>query len=406
MNFQKKLLQLLSGSIVLQAISMLAQPLLTRMYTPGDYGLFASMQAIVGIYSVVGCLCFDRAIVIAEKRSEAIKLVKLSMFLLLVNSILFLLICLPFFWRMLFNTDFSYLKWLLLFFWTLTSGINVIFINYHNRLAQYKKLSLRQIKSGILGLLSQVIFGFCHFGIFGLAFGGLLNVLYSLKLLYVKVVLFKINILKQLKFVFSKYIHFPKFQLPSVFLETVSMQIVVLLINKELGSYIAGQYALAYKLLAVPLTVVGSAFSVAFYREFNIKFKSGDKPLLFVYKNWILLTVIGLIPCAIVLIYAEKFFPLIFGEHWKMAGWFAKYLCLMTFIMLITSPTSTAFIVMGSQHFQFAFSIYVFFARIFSVYIMKSSMLSGLLFLIISEVIGMLVYNLMIIIVLRGVVRE
>lgn len=79
-----------------------------------------------------------------------------------------------------------------------------------------------------------------------------------------------------------------------------------------------------------------------------------------------------------------------------MAGWFAQYLSIMSFIMLISSPTSTALIVIGLQKYQIVFCVYVLIIRTAFVFLMQYNLLMGLIGFISFEIIGILAYNILI----------
>ena len=384
----------MSGSIILQIISICCQPFLTRLYTPQDYGVFSIMQSVVAIYCVVGGLCYDRVIVITKYRTHARAVLQLTMFLYLIcGGFLSILLLIPSIWYTLFNLDFTFQLWWIFIVWLICSGLLVGIVAFHNREGNFNELSIRQVKSGITSLITQLVFGSLKFSLVGLMAGVVFNVLYSIKLLYqVKYFncSYKFNVLKSILRTYSK---FPKYQLPSVILETLSLQSVVILINKLLSSNIAGQYALANKMLAIPLTIVGSAFATVFYREFAIRYNNKDKPKEFLVSIWVKLFLIGILPCGFVFLFSEKLFVIFFGLNWILAGWFAKYLCLMTFFMLISSPTSTAFIIMGLHKYQLYFSLIIFITRIIAVFIMSLSLFYGVMFLIITEIIALIIYN-------------
>ena len=46
-DFIQNVVKLMTGTIIVQLIAFLSQPIITRIYSPHDYGIFATIQAII-----------------------------------------------------------------------------------------------------------------------------------------------------------------------------------------------------------------------------------------------------------------------------------------------------------------------------------------------------------------------
>jgi len=62
-DFKKNVLTLMAGTTIAQAIPIAISPILTRLYTPEEFGLFALFLAIVSIFGVVATMRYEMAIV-------------------------------------------------------------------------------------------------------------------------------------------------------------------------------------------------------------------------------------------------------------------------------------------------------------------------------------------------------
>lgn len=62
-----------------QALTILALPVLTRLYSPEDFSLLAVYVAILGILTVVACLRFEIAIPLPEQDEEGAHLLVLAL---------------------------------------------------------------------------------------------------------------------------------------------------------------------------------------------------------------------------------------------------------------------------------------------------------------------------------------
>src|SRR3954454_20274925 len=59
------------GGALGQGMIVLVSPLLTRLYTPADFGVFAVFTALVLMLSVVATLRLETAVVLPERDEEA-----------------------------------------------------------------------------------------------------------------------------------------------------------------------------------------------------------------------------------------------------------------------------------------------------------------------------------------------
>src|SRR5699024_264533 len=89
--FIRNVVVLASGTAAAQMISMLLSPVITRLYGPEAYGLMGTFMAIITIMGPIAALTYPIAIVLPKKDSDARGLIKLS---LLITSIISILVAL------------------------------------------------------------------------------------------------------------------------------------------------------------------------------------------------------------------------------------------------------------------------------------------------------------------------
>ena len=85
---------LASGAALAQALPLLFAPLLTRLYTPADFGVLAVFVAWLSNLAVVATARYDMAVVLPSDDADAARLMRLA---LLINTALCAL-CLLLFW--------------------------------------------------------------------------------------------------------------------------------------------------------------------------------------------------------------------------------------------------------------------------------------------------------------------
>jgi len=87
-SFARDVFKLASGAAFAQLLSMLATPILTRLYAPDAFGILAVFLSIIAVPGEIACLGYDRAIVLPEKDEEAANLLVTSLgFVALVTGL-------------------------------------------------------------------------------------------------------------------------------------------------------------------------------------------------------------------------------------------------------------------------------------------------------------------------------
>ena len=82
------------GTGLAQLINIGSAPLLSRLYSPKDFGILAIFLAVVGISSTLVTLRYETAILIPKSKKDSANIVAMSIFLAVVGSILLMLISL------------------------------------------------------------------------------------------------------------------------------------------------------------------------------------------------------------------------------------------------------------------------------------------------------------------------
>ncbi len=66
-EFSRNVLTLMTSTTIAQAIPLAISPILTRLYTPSDFGIFALYMSISSIISVVVTGRYELAIMLPKK---------------------------------------------------------------------------------------------------------------------------------------------------------------------------------------------------------------------------------------------------------------------------------------------------------------------------------------------------
>jgi O-antigen/teichoic acid export membrane protein len=396
-HFARNVTTLTFGTTFAQGIAIASTPILSRLYSPEEFGSLAVFLAVSGIVATTITLRYETAILLPKDNNEATVLVLLSGALTILLGVLIGIVAwlLPESAKAVLGVSILS-EWLLL---AVLCGISTALISvgssWYNRQRDYKKISwLRIIQSGILAL------GGILLGLWGFSSGLILAQIVA-GLTVSILVIFNLRALRAhgSSYLFCKvanqYQSTPKYLLPTAFLDVVTMQLPVILITRWFGSEAAGQFSMAWKILALPLTLVGSAVGQVFIQRFAEVWPDAKAAKRLLLQTWKALALVGLLPTAFIMLFGERLFSIIFGDVWSEAGRIATVIAPMLFAMLISSPTSGTFLVLGLQKYSLIFGIFVLIYRPICIWIgfLKNDLIYGLLLLIFLEVIQMSLYQ-------------
>ena len=354
-EFSRNVLTLMTGTTIAQAIPIAISPILTRLYTPEDFGVFALYMSIASIISVIATGQYELAIMLPKKDEDALNIVALSITIsFFVSFISFLIV---FFFNsqitaLLGNSEIS--NWLYFIpISVLLTGIYQSFNYWSNRRKQYKRLSTsRVIQSGTTAT-TNLGMGFAGFGSSGLILGGVLgqgmgtSVLGRLILKEDRDKLKSIKIVKM--FALSKrYLNFPKITLPHSVFSTMTGQLPIFIISYYFSSRETGFYSFAYKIVMLPIGLISNAYYQVFFESFS-KEQYKERFLKQKFKQ---INIIFL-PLFILLWFVlPDIFSFVFGSDWKIAGSYTQALLPLFYLKFISNLFTTTIYIYYEKQFE------------------------------------------------------
>jgi len=359
-EFSRNVLTLMTGTTIAQAIPIAISPILTRIYTPEDFGIFALYMSVASILSVVATGRYELAIMLPKKDEDAMNIVVLSITISFLVSLISLVIVSVFNKKitdLLGNSEIS--MWL--YFIPLTvllTGVYQSFNYWLNRKKQYKRLASNRIMQSGVTAIANLSMGFAELGRSGLIIGSIVGKSVATIVLVRKVLIedrFFLKKVEKLKiFILAKrYIQFPKFDIWASLLNVFSYQITHILFNTLFNSTIAGYYYLTQRILGLPFAFVASAISDVFREQASSDFKKFGSAATIYKSTFIKLFVLGLFPSIILYFFSVDLFTIVFGKKWTIAGEYVQILTPMLFIKFIASPLSFMLYIGEKQKLNF-----------------------------------------------------
>lgn len=364
-KFIQNVMTLMTGTILAQVLTALISPVLTRLYTPSDFGVYALFLSICSVLAVAVAGRYELAIILPEKREDGLSVVVLCGLLAILMSLILMLI-------MVFGG--GYISLLLnapnLKLWLLFIPINTFMAvmyqalyYWFNRTQQYSIMSRSRVLSAILNVSGSVTFGVYNLGVAGLVLGSLLGQSITVAVMaYVflkqeRVALSSLTI-KNIRRQAIRYIDFPKFLIVSHSINAFSSQLPVILLNTFFGVTIVGYFSLAQRVVSMPLSFIGQSVGDVFRQRASDEYKITTSCPIIYKKTLKTLAGIGILPCIALFLVAPQLFGLVFGEAWIEAGRYTSYLSIMFYFELISSPLSMMFMIAEKQRIDLLFQLF------------------------------------------------
>jgi O-antigen/teichoic acid export membrane protein len=370
-RFVRSVSVLAGGTVGGQALMVLAAPLLTRLYTPGDFGLLAVFVGLLSLISVVACMRYEIVIPLPAGDRDGAALFVLSLCSIAAVAVLGVL---PLaLWSSQIATLFGsprlagYLYLALagavlagacnaLYFWAIRGKAFSAIAN--GKLAQPAVTAALQLAGagmGTLGLLIGQVAGY-------VAGAGLL----ALRIPRRQWTAIASVRGSDMARVGRRYKRAPLVSAWGALFNTAGWQLPPLLFAVLFDAITAGMYSLANRVLALPVQLIGQATASVFYSGAPAATRDGSLKALVAGIHG-RLAHIGMAPLVVLMIAGPEIFSLLFGRDWRQAGVFAQWLAPWLYLVLITSPLSPLFEVLERQGAGLVFQAFELLVRVTAI---------------------------------------
>ena len=368
-SFRANVLTIMTGTSLAQAIPLLVSPILTRCYSPDDFGAFAVFMAVVSSVGVLSTGRYELAIMLPENDDDAFNLLTLSIIVSFFVCVIALLVVIVFhndialFMKV--SKKWLYLIPLFLFFMGVYQAVTV----WLNRRGHYGILAKNRVYQGIATALMSVGMGFSHIGSSGLIAGSLAGQVIATGEICRNVwndTKGKLNILSKDSIInlAKRYKDFPKYDILSAFLNILANQIPVFLFSSYFGVVTVGFYALTVRVVKAPSSLISNSILEAFKQRASSDFNKYGNCHDIYLKTLKSLVLLAILPTALLLFASPILFSVIFGKQWVVAGEYAQIMSVMFFFGFISSPLSYVFFIAEKQLYNL---IWQTFLIVFSV---------------------------------------
>lgn len=350
----REVMRLLTGSSAAQVLTLVTSPFLTRLYSPTDFGIFASFSGVLSLLCIVATLRFEDAIPIPTNDRTALAVVWIALGASLAVGLLATI--LVFAWgpalaRAMGDASLQPLLWLLPV-GVMAAGVQSAGIYWTIRKRRFGLLARTVIARSTAQNAIQLSLGFAHLGALGLAAGKIVDKATGIFPLFralwrndrqsIRGSGDRNTIVKAVR----RYRRFPQLLGPASLITAGSVHLVPVMLLAFYGPQVAGWYALAQRVLVAPLQTVGNSVANVYHGIAPRVVDEHPNRLYQLYMRtagFLLLAGLGIVGVAAFA--GPNIFQVIFGEGWKTAGTYVLLLSTMLVAQLVVQTLKKTLLV-------------------------------------------------------------
>lgn len=347
----------MTGTAFAQALPIAVSPILTRLYSPEEFGLAALYMSCVSVMAIIATGRYELAITLPSSDEDAANVVT---FTLKLSALISILLYLPIFLygqtlaQLLGNPTLTPWFYLLPVSVLVTTSFNV-FQYWCNRKSQYRAMSANRIQNVALGSGLNVALGLGKTAggmILGSAIGQAMAAVFIGRRVWKANQTVFSKTTKQAELaIANRYADHPKHIAPAQLLGTVAVQIPVFMIGSVYSLATLGFFSMSYRMVSLPSSLIAGAIGDVYRQQISAAYiERGEFRQIFINTlKWTAL--LALPPFAFAYFIAPVIFEWVFGSGWRVAGEYAQILVVAAFFQFIFTPIDKGAVVVGATRY-------------------------------------------------------
>jgi O-antigen/teichoic acid export membrane protein len=364
------------GTAIAQGLTILASPLITRLYGPEAVGVVGVFTATVAVISPVSALGYNLAVALPREDNDAKTIVRLSLRIGAIVSVVLLSVVAfshrPF--AAATNFTESSLYFLLLPAVILLSSVELTYTQWLIRKHRFPRVSgISIVQSGATNgtkvALGYFIGSPAVLILATVGGNGLRALLYWLSSRR------ETSSGKELpedrrsaaKRLAREYRDYPSQRAPQMMLNSVSRNLPTVLIAAFFGPAVAGFYSIGQRVMQLPSALVAQSVGKVLLPHLAETAHSGGNLPSKILLSTAALAAVGLIPFGLVAAFGPTLFAFVFGPEWVEAGQYARWMALWLFCSFLSVPTIQSLGISRSQGFMLLWEAIATPVRLFAI---------------------------------------
>lgn len=359
---RRAVMTLVGGTTVAQVIAVAVSPVVTRLYSPADVGTFSIVVSIMTLLTAISCLSYNYAIALPEEDETAANILGLCVAVSVGFSILAgvaWLVLGGMLLEGLHATDLGpYVPYMLIGQTLATAAAALSFWVVRMRL--FKVLALNSMLAAAVVATTQVLLGLAGGGAVGMLAGTIAG--FATTAVFLLIVAWRAHrpsiqaiTARGMRRAASRYRRFAFLTTPSVTLNTLGLRLPLITTVALYGTAAGGQFALADRVVALPVSLVAGAVGQVYYSRASEVARSDPAALRALFRGTTkALAGLAVIPAIVLGILAPTAFAILFGPEWRQAGEFVTIMVPWFYLVLIANPTGSTLDVLERQDLHLA----------------------------------------------------
>jgi O-antigen/teichoic acid export membrane protein len=335
------------GSGIGRVIGITAIPVLTRLYTPEDFGALAVFTALVAILAPLVTLRYVLALPLPRHDGVAMNLLVLSFALMLLCCALIALALGLWGGALLTLVSMQVLApwWWLIALGVLGTATYEMLTMWATRKRAYKVIAQTNVTQSAAGAVVKIGLGLAAWAPLGLLVGQVVAQTGGIGRLITG---FGADLRAQWHHLRASRIRkaawrhrgFPIWRVPSQFLMVFAQKFILIFFALTFGSATTGQLSVSLLSLTIASNLIAASVSKSFYGE--IARITSNTDILRLMKEIVLVLAVISAPLSLVLFYSGSWLTvLVLGSNWLLAGRFVEIICLYLPFSLIAVSLSS-----------------------------------------------------------------
>ena len=352
----KGVLNIVSGTMLAQILSILAMPILTRIYTPEDFGRFYLFSALLLLIAPVSALRIDQILMVSAKRERS-RLLTIGVFSALVIAVAYVALLIMLAQFGMIDVESGLVFWLLLMFSIVISGWHLLI----------RQLRLRELNTKFVGR-SAICKSVGKYGFLlplslinpQVAFMYLSEVVGGMSaLLFLSRGGVKLAGVKFYRYFSIKYKNYIKFDLPASLLNSIALTIQIPVMSAIFGTAMVGYFSLAIQMAGLPNYHLGKAVADSFHAAMSAELDYGR---FFILRGeytrlTVRLCLLGGVVYVPAFFLAPVVFTYVFGSEWSNSGDIVRLVLPWLFFQLVSSPCTRVFLLLDAQRVRLVIDV-------------------------------------------------
>lgn len=399
-NFFKSVLNLSSGTSLAYLITIAISPVLTRLFTPEDFGLLQFFQSSIIICTPIVTGCYYYTLVTEKDAKRINALIKGISYLTIASTLIITTIATLVFFTLNILSDHLLLVTIGFPIILILNALTIAFDYFFIQSNHYTNISLGRIFRSGSTSLTQSLFGLNRLSgglLYGFMIGKIVNAIYYLwRVGKNNLIAIYSSQIRTVKEVLSENVNQPLYILPTTIVSSGATELVIFIIASLFGGYELGLYSLAYRVISIPSLLIGTSIGDVFFKESSSLILQSKSIISLTLKTWFVLFGIAVLPMSALWLYGPEIITAVFGSTWKVTGQITTILAPYILFSFMSSSTGKLFISLNKQNFSFYFTLLIFVARISGLFLgyYYGGFIFAVSLMIAFHFISLLIYNM------------